>query len=443
MSETLIEAIRKRLNRKTIHDLRQIGRAVGVHRPAEGKKDRLVDSITEIASGEADPVKPSNRGAHPKSCEYDRQLVADIFRCREICLSDNISEDETSTEMTVGSGLEGDALDFNAKGILEKSDGKWFIRVHGCKEDLCSDVFVSDYFIENYALREGDFIFGRCKRNSVEEIAGLVVLKTVNSLPAAPTFSRTDFDSLTPVYPDRKISVSDKIIDLFAPFGLGQRVLVSGAYGSGKTKLLMNICRGLLSANAGLKIIILSLGAGAEEAAEYSRAFSRADVFTSPLGSPSAVQVRTARLALEYAKRQAETGKDAVLVLDDLTKLTRALNSCGKQVCAALDSQAAEIAKKFVSSAKNAAEGGSLTVITALASELSDIVDAAIYSELKGAFNNRINISDELSRSGVEPPIDLATSGAVGAERLLGKDELALSVKLRGENIRDLIEKLK
>ncbi|HBN12752.1 MAG TPA: hypothetical protein DD415_03960, partial [Clostridiales bacterium] len=122
--DTRTDDLKRRLNAKTIHDLRQIGRAVGVVRPADGKKDRLIDCILSIAIGETDPAAPAVRGAHPKSQEYDRQLVADILRCREVSLSPDGQEIQSGTEISVGSGAESDALDFVADGILEKCDGR-------------------------------------------------------------------------------------------------------------------------------------------------------------------------------------------------------------------------------------------------------------------------------------------------------------------------------
>lgn len=444
MSDKLLEEIRRRLNDKTIHELRQLARAVGVPRPAEGRKERLLDLITRIASGENDPVAPAVRGAHPKSGEYDRQLVADILRCREICLSSHeTKENKEYTEVSVGSGLDGDAFDFSAAGILENSGGKWFMHLNGVSEDLCSDVYVNDYFVSNYGLREGDLLSGKCKRTSTDEIAGLSSLKSVNGVAPDAVSKRRDFNSLSPVYPDKRLLTLNKIIDLFSPVGAGQRVLVTGGHGSGRAALIKEVARGIKENNPQIKLIILSVDCAPEEAADYTRLFADADVFTSPFGSGAAVHVRTARLALEYAKRHTEMSKDVVLVLDDMTKLTRAYNSCGKQVYAALDSTALDSAKKFLAAARNAEEGGSLTIISSLNADCNDPVDAAIFSGLKDICNNKITLSQTLAQSRVYPPIDLASSGAYGYEKLLSEDELELAAKLRGKDIQSVINYFK
>ena len=444
MPQKLLEEIMRRLNVKTIHELRQIARAVGVPRPAEGRKERLLDLISKIASGENDPVAPAVRGAHPKSDEYDRQLVADVFRCREVSLfeKEDADDEKENFVMTVGSGLDGDEFDFSASGILEKSGDKWFIRLNGGREDLYSDVFVNDSFVTNYKLREGDLVSGKCKRNSIDEIAGLFSVKSVNGLTPAALSARSDFNSLTPVYPDKRLLTSNKIIDLFTPIGAGQRALIIGGRGSGKTALLKEIARGIKENQPQIKLIILSVDSSPEETADYSRAFAGADVFTSPFDCGSQIHVRTARLAIEYAKRQVESNKDTVLILDDLTKLTRAYNSCGKQVYASLDSAALDSAKKFLASAKNAEQGASLTIVSALSSDTEDPVDAAIFSGLKGICNNKITLSQKLAQSRIYPPIDLSLSGVNGEERLLSEDEIKLAAKLRGESIQNIIEYL-
>lgn len=442
MPRKLLDEIQRRLNEKTIHELRQLARAVGVPRPAEGRKERLVEWISDIASGVKDPATPSVRGAHPKSAEYDRQLVADILRCREINLSSASGEEETDyTVMSVASGDNFDPLDYTASGILELTGGKWFMRVNGCRENLCSDALVSEYLTANYDLRNGDFVTGKCKRRSGDEIARLDSLISING--CAPNASRREFEKLTPVYPDRRFVTGNKIYDIFSPIGAGQRAFVIGGHGSGKTAVLKDIARGLQNNNQNLKLIILSIDSSPEEAAEFSRLFTFADVFTSPFNCGSAGHVRTAWLALDYAKRQTELSKDVLIVLDDLTKLTRAFNSCGKQVYAALDSSALDSAKRFLAAAKNAEEGGSLTILTALSGGGSDQVDEAIYSGLKGICNNKITLSSGSARSRVYPPVDLAATGAVGEERLLSDDELDLAYKLRGESLESVINYFK
>lgn len=439
MSEKLIEELERRLNAKTIHDLRQIARAVGVPRPADGRKERILDEVLQIASGNSDPAEPAIRGAHPKSAEYDRQLVADILRCREISLAANEGEEKESQPfmLSVSSGVEFDPLDFTAEGILEYSDGRWFIRVNDCRENLITDIFVNEHFITRYSLRSGDLILGKCKRSSLDELAGLASIISINGVSPENSASRLDFENLTPIYPDKRIKVecnskdfTGRIIDLFAPLAEGQRALIFAPHGCGKTAVLKDIAKGVKLNNPKFKTIILLIDARPEEASDFKRTFPDTDVFTSPFDAGVNGHIRTARLALDYAKRQAETGKSVVLILDDLTRLTKAFNSLSKQVYSALDIQALDGAKKFLASAKNTEEGASLTIVSALSSE-GDALDEAIYCGLKDLANMKISLSLKLARSRIYPPVDITASSTYGDDKLLSSEEIKTADKLR------------
>ena len=190
MSRELIEDIKQRLDAISIYDIRQIAREVGVPKPTEGKKERLLSYIVDIASGEKDPEKRSSKGARPKSTAYDRSLVSDILRCREICLLGEEAEKESAPFiMTVSSGY--DPLDFKGEGLLEKSGDKWFIRALDDGGQLI-EVVVHDKFVNDYYLREGDVVCGQCKRKTLEELAGLVSIYSVNGASASKFTEQTE-----------------------------------------------------------------------------------------------------------------------------------------------------------------------------------------------------------------------------------------------------------
>lgn len=450
MSGKLLEEIEKRLKAKTIHELRQVARALGVPRPADGRKERILEYILQIASGKSDPAEPSVRGAHPKSSEYDRQLVADVLRCREICLSEGGTGTvyKQSSVLSVGSGVGFDPLDFISEGILEKTDGKWFLRVNGGNEDFITDIFVSDYFVNAFGLREGDCVSGKCKRSSLDEIAGLSSIKTVNGCTPETARGLVAFEKLTPVYPDRHLQIArsrndltGRIIDLFAPVGAGQRAFVVAPHGCGKTSVLKGIACGLKKNNSQAKVILVLIDARPEEASDFKRAFPDTDVFVSLIGAGANAHVRTANLALQYAKRIAEKGLDSVLVLDDLTRLARAYNSCGRQVSGYLEVSALDEVKKYLSAAKNTEEGASLTIISALSTG-GDYVDDAVYSGLKDLCNMRITLSGQLARMRVYPPVDMENTYTSGDEKLLDANTIKVAAKLRCEPLQKIISLL-
>lgn len=434
--DTRTDDLKRRLNAKTIHDLRQIGRAVGVVRPADGKKDRLIDCILSIAIGETDPAAPAVRGAHPKSQEYDRQLVADILRCREVSLSPDGQEIQSGTEISVGSGAESDALDFVADGILEKCDGRWFMRQNGRREYFFTRVLVNDYFIENYGLRAGDMLCGQCKRTSLDEAAGLAVLHSVNGLPPESSRKRRRYESLTPLYPVRRIYTDAdndptcRIVDLFAPMAAGQRALVSGRRGSGKTTVLKKLAAGIRKNNPDFKLILLLIDCAPEQESDFRRSFPDCDVFTSTYDAGAQFHVSTVTFVLEYAKRLLETGRDVVLVFDNLTSLASAYTLCSKQFYAAAPAAVDEV-KKFFAAARNAEEGGSLTVLTALNTDSDDRLEESLLSELKRMCHMRLALSDKIADARIFPSVDIQNSYTVWEENLLSEEERLTAAKLR------------
>lgn len=444
--EKTLNGLAVRLRAKTIHELRQVAREVGVKCPAAGKKDRLVEDCLNIASGKIKPVpkKPEGGviGAPPKSHEYDRQLVADILACRgESGVTAVTAAEEEDARLFTVSSKDAPLLDFTADGVLEKCGNMWFLRALGGADK--DGVFVNEKLVKRFNLREGDIVSGRGVRQSADEIAGLATVASVNGDAPESALSRKSFDALTAAYPVKRLSIArggndiaGRMIDLLAPAGAGQRAFVTGAHGSGKTEFLKNTAHGIAYNNPEAYLIILLIDARPEEAADFARGFSGARIFVSTLENGESGHVRTARLALEHAKRQTEHGRDAVLILDDLTKLARAYNCCGGQVYSALDTFALDSAKKFIAAARNTEEEGSLTVIAALDTGRGDSVDEAIYSGLKNACNMRVALSGRLAHGAAS--IDLDETYSSGAARLLCAEEAKTSEKLRGGDCMNL-----
>lgn len=435
MSENLLEEIERRLKAKTIHDLRQVARAVGVPRPADGKKERILEYIMQIASGTGSPVAPAVRGAHPKSDEYDRQLVADIVRCREICLSGG----ENVLSAAVGSGAGDEGEESSAEGIFDADKDRYYICGTG-------DVSVSPQFVERYKLRTGDFISGKCRRENGED--RLALIYSVNGVSPETLSERVRFDELSYEFPDERLKifteengVTGKMLDVLSPVGKGQRAVVIGKHGTGKSVLLKLIAKGIGANRPDVKVIFAAVDASPEETADLRRTFEGNDVFTSSFDAGASAHIRTVRLSLEYAKRQVETGKDVLLVLDDLSGLTRAYNS-GQFVSGELSTYALDSAKKFLACAKNSAEGGSLTIFTALDPD-GVFTDGAAYSGLKDICNLHISLSAELAKRRVFPAIDIGETYSLGCERFLTEEELKTASELRGKTYAEAVEAIK
>ena len=442
MSENLIDELKKRLDARSLFDLRQLGRALGVPHPTDMKKQALMDGILAIASGQKDYEPPSKRGAPVKSDGYDRQLAADIMRCREVFLAQNLPKDERKPKEIFVASADNSTLDYIGGGILEYDGENWFLRTTGCREDFINDIFVNKRFVNMYNLREGDFVEGRCKRTTTDEMAGLASVLKVNGLQP-DTEPRVEFDKLSPIYADKKLNITcnaadktGRIIDLFAPIGAGQRAIIISPHGCGKTQTLKTIAMGIKQNNPHTKLVVVLIDISPEDGADFIKSLSGVDVFSSPFDAGTVAHINTMRLALEYCKRQTELGSEVVLIVDDLTRLVRAYNAYRKQ--SAFDYSSVDCVKRILAAAKNTEKGGSLTVISALNTAGGDIVDDTAYSALKDIGNVKITLSETLARSRICPPIDLSQTYSAQDNRLLTEDEIQVASKLRSNSIEEI-----
>lgn len=434
----MLKDLENRLNAMGIYDVRQLARIAGVHRPSDGTKGYLIGCIMKIASGEADPVKQTSRGAPHKSDKYDRQIAEKIQECRELSLLlKNGGKPSGEIELTVGSGEESGVSEKNVAGILERRGGKWFLRPLGLRRNAQNDVFVHESFVLRFSLREGDKIEGAAKRVTPDEMFGLMSVEKVDGMNVYFVKDRANFDGLTPVYPSKQLKISrgkddvaGRIIDFISPIGAGQRVAVIAPRDADKTALLKHIAGGIKFNDPEIKLIITLADVSPEEVTDYRRTMGAAEFFIAENGSAAEI-AKTASLAVEYAKRNVELGVRTVLIVDDMTKLSRAFNAIGKQVSAGLDQDALERARRYFFSARNAEEGGSLTIITALISDGANPVDEAVFAGLCDSPNIYITLSSSLSRSYVFPPLEVKNTGSSAERRLLSEEHLNALIKLR------------
>ncbi|MDE7440368.1 MAG: hypothetical protein K2N23_07675, partial [Clostridia bacterium] len=318
----------------------------------------------------------------------------------------------------------------------------------GCRENFVSDIFVNKHFVNAYNLREGDFVEGRCKRTSTDEMAGLASVLNVSGLQPN-TAVRPEFDKLSPIYADRQLRTAcdakdklGRIIDLFAPIGAGQRAIVVAPHGCGKTQTLKKIAMGIEQNNSDVKLVIVLIDVSPEDAADFTKSFKSADVFTSSFDAGTNAHIRTMRLALEYCKRQTELCKNVVLIIDDLTRLARAYNAGNRQLTSGLDYTAVDAVKKVLASARNTDEGGSLTVISALNTAGGDVIEDSAYSALKDVCNIKITLSLTLARGKIYPPIILHETYSMQDDRILSEKEMQALVKLRNKEQEEVLELL-
>ncbi|MCD8372700.1 MAG: transcription termination factor Rho [Clostridia bacterium] len=455
MDENL-QKLETELKKRSIYELRQIGRAVGVKRPADMNKQPLVDAIMAIASGESDPVPRAVRGAPPKSEVYDKNIVTLVEYCRDQAKSiaerqnaDVSSDGKTEDGLKVEEGLaeeqpaeypcEGEERVYS--GVLEFTEKFWFVRTNNFEVTSNGDVFMHSTFVNRFRLREGDFIVCRARRRRENECPGATYIVSVNGVRPDVLNPRPVFERLTPCYPDTRYTLeredgtlSGRIIDLFSPIGKGQRALIVSPPKAGKTTMLKDIACSITANYPEVKVIVLLINERPEEVTDIKRSVDGAEVIYSTFDRGEYHHIHTAMLALEHAKRLVEAGGDVVLLLDSITRLTRAYNSVtnsGRILSGGLDPQALIEPRKFFGSARNIENGGSLTIIATALVDTGSRLDDVIYEEFKSAGNMEIVLSRDMAESRVFPAIDVKASGARKEDLLLSKEELSASYKFR------------
>ena len=322
-----------------------------------------------------------------------------------------------------------------ASGILELvSDGYGFLRQNGRRPGQ-NDVYVSQSQARRFNLRTGDLVLGQVRTpKESERYYGLTRVEAVNGVdPDAPR-RRVSFENLTPICPDQLMRLendpkvlSTRMIDLLAPIGRGQRGLIVSAPKAGKTTLLKDIAAGITANHTDVHLMVALIGERPEEVTDVKRSV-HGEVFSSTFDEPVEDHCRVAELCLERAKRLVESGRDVVILLDSITRLTRAYNlavpSSGRTLSGGIDPVALYPPKRFFGAARNVEGGGSLTILAACLVETGSRMDEVIYEEFKGTGNMELHLDRKLAERRTFPAIDIQRSGTRREELLL--DELTL-----------------
>ena len=301
------------------------------------------------------------------------------------------------------------------------NDGYGFIRTNGMSPSS-TDVYVSQSQIRKFSLRTGDYVSGKTRPpKDGERYFGLIKVETVNNIDPEEAKARTKFESLTAIFPTEQLKLettptelSSRIIDLIAPVGKGQRGLIVAPPKAGKTTVLQNIAAGISANSPEIQILVALIGERPEEVTEMRRAV-KGEVYSSTFDEPVEDHCKVAELCLERAKRLVENGEDVVVLLDSLTRLTRAYNlsvpSTGRTLSGGIDPNALYPPKKFFGAARNTEEGGSLTILAACLVDTGSRMDEVIFEEFKGTGNMELNLDRRLSERRVYPAVDILKSG--------------------------------
>ena len=329
-------------------------------------------------------------------------------------------------------------------GILEIMDeGYGFLRQIATYR-ASGDVYISQSQIRRFNLRNGDTVTGQVRPpKEGERYFGLVRVELINGMETDQVQSRyrPTFEHMTPIFPEKQViletsssELSTRMVDLFAPIGLGQRGLIVSPPKAGKTTMLKQIAHGVQENCPEATLMVALIGERPEEVTDMRRAV-RGDVFASTFDESVEEQCRVAELCLERAKRLVEMGKDVIILLDSITRLTRAYNlavpTSGRTLSGGIDPAALYPPKKFFGGARNIEEGGSLTIIATCLIDTGSRMDEVIYEEFKGTGNMELHLDRKLAERRYFPAIDIVRSGTRREELLFSEDTLKQIVLLR------------
>lgn len=322
-------------------------------------------------------------------------------------------------------------------GVLEiLPDGYGFLRSPRSNYLQCpEDVYVSPTQVRRYALRTGDQVEGPVRDpRDKERFFALGRVDVVNGREAAEARRSVYFENLTPLFPDRRIQLettseelSMRVMDLFTPIGFGQRGLIVAPPRTGKTVLLQKVANAISANHPEAVLIILLIDERPEEVTDMQRN-TKAQVLSSTFDEAPERHVQVAEMVIEVAKRQVESGKDVIILLDSITRLARAYNTVqpnsGKILSGGVDANALHKPKRFFGAARNIENGGSLTIIATALVETGSRMDEVIFEEFKGTGNMELCLDRQLADKRVFPAINIEKSGTRKEELLLHPDEL-------------------
>ena len=297
------------------------------------------------------------------------------------------------------------------------------------------DIYISPSQIRLFNLKTGDTVYGQTRSpKEGERFFALLRIETVNFDEPRIAQTRVPFENLTPLYPNEKLrletvstEVSTRIVDLFAPIGKGQRLLIVAPPKAGKTILMQKIANAITTNNPEVYLIVLLIDERPEEVTEMERAI-KGEVISSTFDEQATRHVQVAEMVLEKAKRLVEHKRDVVILLDSITRLARAYNqtvqTSGKVLSGGVDSNALFKPKRFFGAARNVEEGGSLTIISTALIETGSRMDEVIFEEFKGTGNSEIDLDRKLAERRLFPAINIKKSGTRKEELLLTENEL-------------------
>lgn len=415
------------LQNKNMSDLRQMAKDLNIKGYSKYKKQELINVILQnsekIGSDQLSQKEINNEEVNSEKISRKKPKI-DKSISREKLPEKINDEIERNNQADV------------VEGILEiMSDGGFgFLRFHNFLSSEL-DVYVSPSQIRKFKLKTGDMISGITRpAKSSEKFRALLYVQKVNGDPPEVASKRPNFENLTPIYPNNRITLeansadlSMRLIDFIAPIGKGQRGLIVAPPKAGKTILLQKIAKSISINYPKVEIIVLLIDERPEEVTDMKRSID-AEVIYSTFDELPNHHIKVAEMVLDRAQRLVEQKKDVVILLDSITRLARAYNltipATGRTLSGGLDPAALHKPKRFFGAARNIEEGGSLTILATALIETGSRMDDVIYEEFKGTGNMELHLDRKLSEKRIFPAVDIQKSGTRREELLLSQKEL-------------------
>jgi transcription termination factor Rho len=375
---------------------------------------------------------------------FDRMTPADLLKAAKKAKLDpkTLLRHELIEQLLVLANEEFEAV--YSRGILDLLPDGWGFLRRDNYQPTPSDVYVSQSQVKRFGLRPGDTIFGQVRLpKEGEKYQALLRVESINDFATqSPEMSRRkNFDELTPLYPTERLNMETvpenipaRIVDLISPLGKGQRALIVSPPKAGKTTMMKTVANSISANHPEVYLMVLLVDERPEEVTDMRRSV-RGQVISSTFDEPAENHMRVTDLCLEQAKRLVESGRDVVIVLDSLTRLSRAsnltINPSGRTLTGGLDPSALYRPRRFFGAARNIEEGGSLTIVASVLVDTGSKMDESIFEELKGTGNSEIVLDRELSERRIWPAIDVRRSSTRHEELLFEKDDYDGVVQLR------------
>lgn len=405
--------MKEKLQTLPLTTLREIAKDKNIKGTSTMKKAELIEALLAL---------PENESGNDRNDRSDKYTV-------KTGTSDDTVKQEYDPELVDTSS--------EANGILEVlAEGYGFIR---CANYLPgeNDVYVSPAQIKRFGLKTGDVIIGNKKiKNQGEKFSALLYIKSVNGYSVAEVMRRPSFEKLTPIFPNERLhmeisssSTAMRIVDLISPIGKGQRGMIVSQPKAGKTTLLKQIAKSITTNNKEMHLIILLIDERPEEVTDIKESIQgdNVEVIYSTFDELPEHHKRVSEMVIERAKRLVEHKQDVCILLDSITRLTRAYNivvaPSGRTLSGGLDPSSLYMPKRFFGAARNMREGGSLTILATALVDTGSKMDDVVYEEFKGTGNMELVLDRKLSEKRIFPAIDIVKSGTRREDLLLSEEE--------------------